>query len=137
MVAKKVKVNKFRYIDEIFNYNSSLFQVSSEIEGDLDYNWQSKLGDFLWSILPAGSVSGAPKNKTLEIIKSVELDERGYYSGIYGYFDGERLDSAVNIRYIEKTNSGLLYRSGGGITSNSNFDDEFDELIKKIYVPSI
>ena len=137
MVAKKVKVNKFRYIDEIFNYKSSLFQVSSEIEGDLDYNWQSKLGDFLWSILPAGSVSGAPKDKTLEIIKSVELDERGYYSGIYGYFDGERLDSAVNIRYIEKTSSGLLYRSGGGITSNSNFDDEFDELIKKIYVPTI
>ena len=77
-------------------------------------------------------------DKTLEIIKSVELDERGYYSGIYGYFDGETLDSAVNIRYIENTDSnGLYFRSGGGITSNSKFEDEFDELIKKIYVPTI
>ena len=138
MLAKKIKVNKFRYVEEIFNNESSLLQVSSEIEGDLENNWQKHLGDFLWNILPAGSVSGAPKDKTLEIIKSVELDERGYYSGIYGYFDGETLDSAVNIRYIEnKDSNGFCFRSGGGITSNSKFEDEFDELIKKIYVPTI
>ena len=138
MLAKKIKVNKFRYVEEIFNNESSLLQVSSEIEGDLENNWQKDLGDFLWNVLPAGSVSGAPKDKTLEIIKSVELDERGYYSGIYGYFDGERLDSAVNIRYIEnKDSNGFCFRSGGGITSNSKFEDEFDELIKKIYVPTI
>ena len=128
-LAKKIKVNKFRYIEEVFNNESSLLQVSSEIEGDLQNNWQKDLGDFLWNILPAGSVSGAPKDKTLEIIKAAELDERGYYSGIYGYFDGERLDSAVNIRYIEKTSSGLLYRSGGGITSNSNLNEV--QIIRK------
>ena len=88
-------------------------------------------------MLPAGSICGAPKNKTVSIIKKVEQGPRGYYTGIFGYFDGENLDSAVNIRYLEKKENQLLYRSGGGITFLSNLESEYNELIEKIYVPLV
>jgi para-aminobenzoate synthetase component 1 len=88
-------------------------------------------------MLPAGSICGAPKAKTVSIIQDVEQDLRGYYTGIFGYFDGENLDSAVNIRYLEKKNDQLLYRSGGGITFLSDLESEYNELIEKIYVPVV
>jgi len=84
--------------------------------------------------LPAGSVSGAPKHKTLEIIKKAENYERGYFTGVCGYFDGKNLDSCVMIRFIEQKN-GLVFKSGGGITANSIAQNEYQELINKVYVP--
>jgi para-aminobenzoate synthetase component I len=86
-------------------------------------------------LLPAGSISGAPKPKTIEIIKEVEKEKRGYYTGVFGYFDGKNLDSGVVIRYIEQNQDERFYRSGGGITSQSNALDEYNEVIQKIYVP--
>ncbi len=85
--------------------------------------------------MPAGSISGAPKNKTLQIIRESEIEERGYYTGIFGIFTGNEIDSAVMIRYIEQNETGYVYRSGGGITFMSDPKKEYDELIKKIYVP--
>ncbi|HYX07047.1 MAG TPA: chorismate-binding protein, partial [Bacteroidales bacterium] len=61
---------------------------------------------------------------------------RGYYTGIFGIFDGDSLESAVNIRYIENTAQGLMYRSGGGITALSNEEEEYRELLNKVYVPA-
>ena len=60
-----------------------------------------------------------------------------YYTGVFGYFDGKNLESAVNIRYLEKKEGQILYRSGGGITFMSNLESEYNELIEKIYVPVI
>ena len=134
--AKKVRVNKFRFLKKIQSNESPLLQVSSEIEGKLDVNWRNFLGEIIWEMLPAGSISGAPKNKTLEIINNVENHKRGYYTGIFGFFDGESFDSAVTIRYIEKIKKKYYYKSGGGITYNSKLDDEYKELINKIYVPT-
>ena len=87
-VASSVSVTRFRYIDEIRTDAKTLLQVSSEIVGDLDGPYLSNLGDILVKLLPAGSVCGAPKPKTLEIIKSVEDGKRGYYTGVFGVFDG-------------------------------------------------
>jgi para-aminobenzoate synthetase component 1 len=89
----------------------------------------------LFKLLPAGSISGAPKQKTVEIIKEAETHQRGYYTGVCGIFDGENLDSGVMIRYIENQNGQLIYKSGGGITVNSEPDYEYNEMIDKIYVP--
>jgi para-aminobenzoate synthetase component 1 len=86
-------------------------------------------------MIPAGSISGAPKPKTLEIISKVENYNRGYYTGVFGYFDGKNLDSCVIIRYIENDNGQLVYKSGGGITFMSNAENEYDEMLKKVYVP--
>ncbi len=137
MIAERVEVSRFRYLDRIRTNRKDLLQVSSEIRGHLKPGWQSSLGNILLTLTPAGSVSGAPKKKTLEIIQESELVERGYYSGVFGYFDGLNLDSAVNIRFIEKTEKGLCYRSGGGITAMSEMKSEYQEMIDKIYVPTI
>ncbi len=135
MVAKNVKVDSFRLIDHIETNRGGLLQMSSEIVGDLPQNYLENFGDILVKMLPAGSISGAPKKKTLEIIKEAEQYKRGYYTGIFGIFDGKNIDSGVMIRYIEQTEDGLMYKSGGGITVKSNVDEEYQELIDKVYLP--
>lgn len=137
MVASNVRVKRFRFTDLIRTNTKNLLQVSSEICGDLENGWRSALGDIIFSLLPAGSVSGAPKKKTTEIIAAAERIPRGYYTGIAGIFDGNSLDSGVLIRFIEKRDSGYFYRSGGGITSFSDPRSEYREMIDKIYVPSV
>lgn len=132
LVAEKVTVTKFRFYEAIKTQNGIIGQVSSEIVGELPSNYHEQIGDIIFKLLPAGSISGAPKQKTVEIIKSVEKKERGYYTGVAGYFDGENLDSCVLIRYIEASGN---YRSGGGITFMSNDWNEYNEMINKVYVP--
>ncbi len=137
MVAKDVFVDKFRYIDKIKTHEKELLQVSSRICGKLGADYNKKIGDIIFSLLPAGSVSGAPKKKTVEIIKESEGYDRGYYTGVFGYFDGAKLDSGVMIRFIEKINGQLFYKSGGGITIYSDPKLEYQELIDKVYVPFV
>lgn len=135
IIAKNVRVEKFRYIEKIETNKKSLLQVSSKINGYLQKDYNKRIGDIVFSMLPAGSISGAPKKKTIEIIKYAEKEKRGYYTGVFGYFDGNNLDSAVMIRFIEQTKKGMYYRSGGGITFMSDLKSEFQELIDKVYVP--
>jgi para-aminobenzoate synthetase component 1 len=137
MVSKNVTVIKSRFISEIRTNRKNLLQVSSEIRGELPQDWQHSIGQILATLLPAGSISGAPKQKTVEIIKQAEKINREYFTGIFGLFDGKDIDSAVNIRFIEKTLEGLQFRSGGGITANSNPKDEYIEMLDKVYVPTI
>lgn len=140
-ICDKVWVDRFRYLDTIYRQDGSrLLQVSSEVCGQLNGDWRSRIGDILLNLLPAGSISGAPKDKTVEIINSAEKytylnGGRGFYTGVFGIFDGEKLDSAVLIRFIEKKGNGLVFKSGGGITARSDCRKEYDELISKIYVP--
>lgn len=134
--AKNVKVNRFRYIEEIDAGKKKLLQVSSEISGNLDKNWPFQIGDIIISMLPAGSITGTPKKKTMEIIESVEDYNRGFFTGIFGVFDGTSLDSAVMIRFIEKNSNGeLVYKSGGGITCDSDPLKEYQEMLDKVYIP--
>ncbi len=135
IVATDIKINRFRYIDKLKTSKGDILQVSSEISGVLPKNWKDNFGDIILKLLPAGSICGAPKQKTVEIIKEVEQDKRGYYTGVFGVFDGENIDSAVLIRYIEKHNEDLFYKSGGGITYQSNSESEYEELFQKIYIP--
>jgi para-aminobenzoate synthetase component 1 len=135
-VSHEVKVKKYRYIDEIKSGNKHLLQVSSEITAQLAPDYKNYIGDIMYSLLPAGSVSGAPKKKTVEIISKIENYDRGYYTGVFGHYDGKgNLDSGVMIRFIERKKDGLYYKSGGGITFMSSAPSEYQELIDKIYVP--
>lgn len=136
IVAKNVKVKRFRYIDKIESKKSTLLQVSSEITGELPDDYMNNLGDIIFKLLPAGSISGAPKPKTVEIINRVEEYNRSYYTGVAGIFDGENLDTFVLIRYIENDDGKFYYRSGGGITAMSDQESEYQEMINKIYVPT-
>jgi len=134
-VATEVIVKDYRYIQEVNTSTGKLLQVCSKITGKLPENWKNNIADILLEMLPAGSVTGAPKKKTLEIISDIETHQRGYYTGIFGIFDGQKLDSAVMIRFIEQRNGKLYYKSGGGVTTQSIAEDEYKELIQKIYVP--
>lgn len=134
-VAKKVSVPKFRYLDEIKTNQKTLLQVSSKVRGELPDDFYEKLGDIFDALLPAGSICGAPKEKTVEIILNAETYDRNFYTGVFGVFDGRNLDSAVMIRFIEQSPNGLTFKSGGGITHQSKVEDEYQEMIDKIYVP--
>lgn len=135
MIATDIKVENYRYVERIKTHHSEILQTSSKISGRLKKDFRNTLCQDLLSLLPAGSVSGAPKQKTVEIIQANEITNRGYYTGIFGIYDGEKLDSAVNIRFIERDNGKTYFRSGGGITTNSVLEDEYNELLQKIYLP--
>lgn len=135
MVASDVKVERFRYIDRISTNQGELLQMSSEISGKLQENYRQSIGTIIAQMLPAGSICGAPKPKTVEIIKAAEPYNRGYYTGIFGVFDGKNLDSCVLIRYLEQDGDRLTFKSGGGVTFLSDCKTEYNELIQKVYVP--
>jgi len=133
IIGKDIKVKEFRYIDKIIAGDKELLQISSHIEASLNKNWRDNIGTILDKLTPAGSITGTPKKKTIEIIDRIENYDRGFYTGIFGIFDGKSLYSSVVIRYIENLNNKLIYKSGGGITIDSDVKSEYRELIDKIY----
>ncbi len=135
IIGSEVEVEKFRYEEKIKAGKKELLQVSSKITAKLPFEWKDNVGTLLKQILPAGSISGTPKKSTVNIINRVEDYDRGFYTGVFGVFDGETLRSSVMIRFIEKENDSLFYKSGGGITIDSDTKSEYDELIDKIYLP--
>ncbi|MBK9581994.1 MAG: chorismate-binding protein [Saprospiraceae bacterium] len=101
------------------------FPMKGTIDAEVPDDYKFRLGDIFAALLPAGSISGAPKKKTVQIIKDHEIDARGYYTGVFGVFDGQNVDSAVMIRFIENTDGNLTYRSGCGITALSDCEAEY------------
>lgn len=135
MVADGVQVDEFQRMDFIKTQQKSLYAMSSEISGILKPEFQGKVGRIMRTLLPAGSILGAPKPKTMEIILESEGYERGWYTGVCGWFDGQNLDSCVMIRFIEQRDGAFFFKSGGGITHLSCLEDEYQEMKNKIYVP--
>ena len=134
-VATNVHTTRFRYVDVIKKSTGDLLQTSSEIVGELPANWQEHLGDLLAAMLPAGSIAGAPKEKSVAVIDEAETYERGFYTGIAGVFNGKTVDSFVLIRFIERIGDRYFYKSGAGITAQSQPLNEYNEIIEKIYIP--
>jgi para-aminobenzoate synthetase component 1 len=133
--ATGVTVNRYRYIDRVKTSQREILQVSSDIRGSLGQDFHSRLGEVIFKMLPAGSISGAPKESTLDIIRRAEDGPRGFYTGVFGYYDGQEFDSGVLIRFIEEENGQKYFRSGGGITAYSSLVDEYNEALEKIYLP--
>lgn len=135
MVSDHVTVTSYRYIDRLQTNKGPILQTSSEICGILPDDYTERLGDILFKLLPAGSITGAPKPRTMQIIAEAEGYERGFYTGIMGCYANGRLDSAVMIRFIEQENEQLYFKAGGGITAQSRWESEYNEVKQKIYVP--
>ena len=135
IVGKDVKVEKFRFVEKIKAGDKELLQVSSKITAKLSQNWQDNIGTILDKLTPAGSITGTPKKSTIDIIDNIENYKRGFYTGVFGVFDGKELHSSVMIRFIQKEDNQLFYKSGGGITLDSDVKLEYDELISKVYLP--
>lgn len=134
-VATDVRVDRFRYVEEIATSRGSILQTSSEISGVLPENMQWRFGDVILPLLPAGSITGAPKEATVALIDKAESAARGWYTGVFGYFDGNVMQTAVMIRCLQRVPDGRIYfHSGGGITVNSVAEDEYAELLAKVYL---
>lgn len=148
-VSAQVRVERFRYAERIETPAGGLWQTSSEISGRLAPDWRAYIGELFAALLPAGSVSGAPKAATMALIRAAERQPRGYYAGVFGYFDGRNLESAVAIRFMEiraeKSEEAVAaagpsvlrygFRSGGGVTIHSRCEDEYRELREKVVLP--
>ncbi len=135
IVSDTVEVTRFRYTVPVFNPDKPLLQTVSEIKGKISESYINRPGSLIAKLLPAGSITGAPKKKTVEIISRIENYTRGFYTGVFGIWENGVIDSAVMIRFIEAEGSDLYYKSGGGITVYSNAENEYKELLDKIYVP--
>ena len=134
-VAYPIQVEKYQYVEKVKTNTGELWQMSSKITGKLMPKFEEKFGSILRELLPAGSITGAPKKATMQLIAKIEAYDRGFYTGIMGKFDGNSFNSGVLIRFIEKGKDGLLFKSGGGITVFSEATKEYDELIQKVYLP--
>lgn len=134
-VAFPIRVEKYQYIERVKTNSGELWQMSSKISGKLMPELHRKYGSILLELLPAGSITGAPKKATMKLIQEAEQYDRGFYTGIMGKFDGKSFNSGVMIRFIEKQTEGLVFKSGGGITVFSDVKKEYDELIQKVYLP--
>ena len=134
-VASEVHVPRYRYIDLLHTNKGDILQTSSRIEGKLADDYRSHIGDILFSQLPAGSITGAPKRRTVEIIREAEDYDRGFYTGVMGICCDGSLESAVMIRYVEQEKDGLVFKAGGGITAQSRWKSEYEEVMQKAYVP--
>ena len=134
-VAEHVRVDKYRYIDVLHTNKGNILQTSSEISGKLPTDYQKHIGNIFDAMLPTGSITGAPKDKTMEIIHEAEGYDRGFYTGIMGIYNNGELNSAVMIRFLENNGQGTYLKAGGGITSKSDCKKEYEEVLQKVYLP--
>jgi anthranilate synthase component 1 len=124
---ESVKVNKSFKVE---NY-SHVVHIVSEVEGLIKES-VSPLDVFLL-IVPAGTVSGAPKVRAIELIDEIEASPRGFYAGCLGYFsyNGD-LDTAILIRSAMIDKKGIVLRAGAGIVYDSVPIKEYREVENKL-----
>ncbi len=121
-----VKVEKYMTIERFSHVMHIGSTVTGTIREDLD------AADAVDAILPAGTLSGAPKIRACEIINELEDNKRGIYGGAVGYIDFTgNLDTCIAIRLAYKKNGKVFVRSGAGIVADSVPEKEYEECINK------
>ena len=114
----------------IVEYYSHVMHIVSNVEGDLKKNMDSI--DALISGFPAGTVSGAPKIRAMEIIEELENVNRSFYGGAMGYFDSNgQMDTCISLRTGLIKDHNLYVQAGGGVVYDSDPEKEFQETINK------
>ena len=121
-----VKVDKYMSIEKF----SHVMHIGSTVSGTLRSDKDAL--DAIDSILPAGTLSGAPKLRACEIINELEGNKRGIYGGAIGYIDFTgNLDMCISIRLAFAKNGKVFVRSGAGIVADSVPENEYEECINK------
>ncbi len=121
-----VEVEKYMSIERF----SHVMHIGSTVKGEIKEGCDAL--DAVDSILPAGTLSGAPKLRALEIINELENNKRGIYGGAVGYIDfSGNLDTCIAIRLVFSKNGKAFVRSGAGIVADSNPESEYQECINK------
>jgi len=121
-----VKLKEYMNVEKY----SHVMHLVSRVEGELSEN--STIYDALRSVFPAGTLSGAPKIKAMQIISGLEPDRRGPYGGAVGYFgyDGN-LDSCITIRTAIVKDGKVYVQAGAGIVYDSVPENEYQETLNK------
>ncbi len=109
---------------------NNVLHLESQVSGRLDKNQQ--LSDILRALFPAGSVTGAPKIRAMDIIEELEKNQRKSYCGCIGFFGSSYVDTAVAIRVIQCSHDTIYLHAGGGIVVDSHPEQEYNELQAKI-----
>ena len=121
-----VKVEKYMCIERFSHVMHIGSTVTGQIRDDKD------AVDAVDAILPAGTLSGAPKFRACQIIQELEQSKRGIYGGAIGYLDfAGNLDTCIAIRLVYKKNGEICIRSGAGIVADSVPENEFQECCNK------
>ncbi len=127
-VAKNDSVNVTEKM--IIEYYSHVMHIVSNVEGTIDTKYDAV--DALKAGFPAGTVSGAPKIRAMEIIEELENLNRSFYAGCMGYFDSNGdMDTCISLRSGLVKNGKLHIQAGGGLVYDSNPEDEYQETINK------
>ena len=123
---KSVRVPEFMVIERY----SHVMHIVSLVEGLLRKG--KTVFDLLRATFPAGTISGSPKVRAMEIIDTLENQKRGFYSGVVGYFSfSGNLDSCITIRTI-LVKEGMAYvQAGAGVVADSNPKKEYEETLNK------
>ena len=119
-------------VEELFRVETypTLFQMTSNVSGNLLGN--SRFGDVIRALLPSGSVTGAPKRRTMEIIRDLEEQPRGVYTGAIGFVGpGAVACFSVPIRTLEVRGEQVRMGVGGGIVADSTAETEYEECLLK------
>ena len=114
----------------IIEYYSHVMHIVSNVEGKIDSNYDAL--DALISGFPAGTVSGAPKIRAMEIIEELENISRSFYGGAMGYFDSNgQMDTCISLRTGLVKDKILYLQAGGGVVFDSDPEKEYQETINK------
>ena len=121
-----MEVERYQSIERF----SHVMHIGSTVRGVLREDRDAV--DAVDAILPAGTLSGAPKLRAMEIINALENNKRGVYGGAIGYLDFTgNLDTCIAIRLAFRKNGKVFIRSGAGIVADSEPEKEFQECINK------
>ena len=109
---------------------SHVMHIVSTVEGLLKKG--KTIFDLLRATFPAGTISGSPKVRAMEIIDDLENQRRGFYSGVVGYFSySGNLDSCITIRTILMKDGKAFVQAGAGIVADSDPKKEYEETLNK------
>ena len=130
-VGKVSKIGSVKVTEKmIIEYYSHVMHIVSNVEGSI--NKQNDAIDALISGFPAGTVSGAPKIRAMEIIEELENLNRSFYGGAMGYFDSSgQMDTCISLRTGLVKDKKLYIQAGGGVVFDSVPEKEFQETINK------
>lgn len=121
-----VEVEKLRSIERF----SHVMHIGSTVRGEIKDGCDAL--DAIASVLPAGTLSGAPKIRACELIAELENNKRGIYGGAIGYIDfAGNMDTCIAIRLAYKKNGQVFVRSGAGIVADSVPEKEYEECLNK------
>lgn len=130
-VGRVAKIGTVKVIEQfVIEYYSHVMHIASHVDGKLRDELDSV--DALWGGFPAGTVSGAPKVRAMEIIDELEKSRRGVYAGAVGYFSANgSMDTCIALRTAVVKDGTMYVQAGGGVVADSDPEGEYQESVNK------